>query len=121
MINKLSKRTVRVSSTHRDEAMKLLDLLGVPYVLVWGGGGQFFFYVKRKSSFLFCFYYFWLSFKSISDIGIKIKLDINRVILWSHPHVTFQAPCEAEAQCASLAKDGKVAGGGVILALYHHI
>jgi len=52
-IDKFSKRLVKVTKTHNEEAKKLLTLMGVPYV---------------------------------------------------------EAPCEAEAQCAALAKAGKVYG-----------
>ncbi|EEB06605.1 FEN-1 endonuclease [Schizosaccharomyces japonicus yFS275] len=51
MVDKFAKRTVRVTRQHNDEAKKLLELMGIPYV---------------------------------------------------------NAPCEAEAQCAALARAGKV-------------
>lgn len=56
-IDKFSRRLVKVTKAHSDEAKTLLRLMGIPYV---------------------------------------------------------EAPCEAEAQCAALAKAGKVGVGGQV-------
>lgn len=66
-VDKLSRRTVKVTKEHNEECRKLLKLMGIPVIVV---------------CLLIC--------------------SVAQLLIYS------QAPSEAEAQCAELARGGKV-------------
>jgi flap endonuclease-1 len=76
-IDKYSRRIVKVTPQHNDECKKLLHLMGIPYIDVF-----------------VCTPLYHGPLQSIAD--------------YLPPNCLYvQAPCEAEAQCAALARAGK--------------
>nr|CAD7423222.1 unnamed protein product [Timema monikensis] len=114
-VDKFNRRLVKVTKHHADECKELLKLMGVPYIEVIGQG-----VLAKKID------HYWGKIFTLKDAFDHPKfLELTRLVtaILVLPHVNddverrfsqtshcehFQAPCEAEAQCAALVKSGKV-------------
>lgn len=106
-VDKFSKRLVRVTRDHNEDCKTLLSLMGVPVITVSAA-------VHNVRN---CKYDLFMSAKWACALSLLSAISPNIIMRLPfsaslHDAMTggWQAPSEAEAQCAALAREGAVYG-----------
>lgn len=101
-VDKFSKRLVRVTRDHNEDCKKLLSLMGVPVVTVSTYPCVFCFYRSREVT--------WQCLRRGCTLMSSTAAIFDSFCAFPDFVIFSQAPSEAEAQCAALAREGVVYG-----------